>query len=87
MAEKINICDRCGEVIEAYHFLDRCEKLELVRAKKEIKTLKESVLSWKDSWFHLREIIGNLWWHHPAIDDDAQRAYYQAAQKRCKEKS
>jgi hypothetical protein len=65
--------------------LDRCEKLELIRARKEIKILKDSVLSWKDAWFHLREIIGNLWFWHPAIDSDTSREYYRAHQQRVKE--
>lgn len=42
------------------------------------KKLQEGAGSWKEAWIHLREIIGWLWWHHPAIDDDKQRAYYQA---------
>lgn len=85
MADKPT-CSKCGEIFYAkYHFLDRCEKLELIRARKEIKILKDSVLSWKDAWFHLREIIGNLWWHHPAIDSDVSRDYYQAASQRVKE--
>ena len=42
------------------------------------KKLQEGAGSWKEAWWHLREIIGWLWWHHPAIDDDKQRAYYQA---------
>jgi hypothetical protein len=40
--------------------------------------LKRSVEEWKESWFQLREIIGELWWHHPAIDNDERRLYYQA---------
>lgn len=46
--------------------------------EQENQKLKEAILPWKDAWFHCREIIGWLWWHHPAIDDDKQRAYYQA---------
>ncbi len=42
------------------------------------KKLTEGFGSWKEAWWQLREIIGWLWWHHPAIDDDKQRAYYQA---------
>jgi len=42
------------------------------------KKLQEGAGSWKEAWVHLRDIIGWLWWHHPAIDDDKQRAYYQA---------
>ncbi len=44
----------------------------------EVKKLRQSLTEWKDAWFQLREIIGNLWWHHPAIDNDEQRRYYQA---------
>lgn len=76
MAEK-QTCDRCGEVLEAYHFLDRCERLEFLRAKKEISKLKSSVELWKDAWHHLRDVIGRLWWNHPAIHNDERRAYYR----------
>lgn len=63
----------------------------LRKLEHENQKLKEAILPWKDAWFHCREIIGWLWWHHPAIDDDKQRAYYQAnlraieAQKRLEE--
>ncbi len=70
---------------EKYHFLDRCEKLELINARKEINQLKRSGNEWRDAWYQLREIIGNLWWHHPAINSDEQRAYYQVQQQRAKE--
>jgi len=44
----------------------------------QISKLKTSVSDWKNAWFELRDVIGNLWWNHPAILDDQQRAYYQA---------
>jgi hypothetical protein len=81
MAATKRDCPLCGEWLEdapAIHDVAKCENTELLKGRLTIKTLKDSVNSWKDAWFHLREIIGNLWWHHPAIDDDAQRAYYQA---------
>jgi hypothetical protein len=62
-----------------------CVQTQLDQANLEIKKLKSSIDSWKDAWFHLREIIGNLWWHHPAIDNDEARAYYQAHLTRIKE--
>lgn len=82
MAEKRS-CDLCGEVLEeapAIHDVAKCEKTELLKGRKEIKRLKASIDSWKDAWYQGREIIGRLWWYHPAIDSDAQRAYYAAAQ-------
>ena len=84
MAEK-RYCSRCGEELEKFHFLDRCEKLELIRARNEIKALKQSISEWKESWLHLRQIIGNLWWWHPAIDNVNEQSYYQTAQQKVKE--
>ncbi len=73
-------CPLCGEILEddpSQHDVAKCEKTELLKGRIKIKQLTESLASWKDAWFYLREIIGNLWWHHPAIDNDEQRAYYQ----------
>lgn len=80
MAATKRDCPLCGEELEdapAVHDVAKCENTELLKGRETIKKLKESVSSWKDAWFHLREIIGNLWWHHPAIDNDEQRVYYQ----------
>lgn len=55
----------------------QCEVLYL---RKETNKLKASIHEWKygvGGWFELREIIGKLWWHHPAIDSDEARGYYQ----------
>lgn len=43
----------------------------------EILKLKQSIRDWMDGWYELREHIGNLWWHHKALDNDEERAYYQ----------
>jgi hypothetical protein len=53
--------------------------------ERENDKLKKQIDPWKDAWFHLREIIGWLWWHHPAIDSDEQRAYYQTNLNRIRE--
>lgn len=50
---------------------------EQVSLRNEIKKFKKSIEDWKDAWHQLRDIIGNLWWRHPAIDNDERRAYYQ----------
>jgi hypothetical protein len=76
MSEK-KYCLLCGEPLEDIHDLVLCEKTELLKGRATIKRLNESIRSWKDAWFQLREIIGWLWWHHPAIDSDERRAYYQ----------
>lgn len=79
MGEKRH-CELCGEPLEeapAVHDIVRCEKTELLKGRVEIKKLKASVRSWIDAWYQLREIIGNLWWHHPAISNDEQLRYYQ----------
>lgn len=76
-------CPLCGETLEdapAVHDLAKCEKTELTKGRETIKKLKVSLHEWKygtGGWFELRDIIGNLWWHHPAIDSDEKRAYYQ----------
>ena len=77
-------CPLCGEELEdppAVHDVAKCEKTELLKGRVTIKKLKASVDDWKDAWYGLREIIGRLWWHHPAIHDDKSRAYYQEATK------
>lgn len=82
MAEKRS-CELCGEVLEeapAIHDLAKCEHTELLKGRKEIKKLKAAIDFWKDGWYECRSIIGWLWWHHPAIDNDEKRAYYAAAQ-------
>jgi hypothetical protein len=61
----------------AIHDVVLCEKTELLKGRIEIKNLTAAVKSWKDAWYEGREIIGKLWWHHPAIDDDKSRVYYQ----------
>lgn len=85
MANK-RYCHLCREEIEEKetHFQSLCEKSELLKSRQEIKELKASINFWKDYVFKLRDIIGNLWWHHPAIDNDKERAYCQAAQQRLK---
>lgn len=73
-------CQFCGEVLEEtplIHDLAMCEKTERLKGRETIKKLKQDVESWKDSWYGLRQIIGQLWWHHPAIDSDKERTYYQ----------
>ncbi len=77
MAERI--CPLCAQPLEDAHDLAQCEKAELLKGRLEIKRLKESLNGWKDAWFQLREIIGNLWWHHPAIESDKELAYYRQA--------
>lgn len=85
MAKKEENCPKCGALytwdLGLPHNEDLCLGRQLLQARKEIKTLKASVDGWKDAWFHLREIIGNLWWYHPAIDSDERRAYYQGVLK------
>lgn len=73
-------CPLCGDPLQdapAIHDVTQCEKTELLKGRNKILKLNESLASWKDAWFQLRDIIGKLWWHHPAIDNDEQRAYYQ----------
>lgn len=68
------------------HDDDLCIGRQLAQAKKEIQKLKASVDAWKDAYRQLRDIIGWLWWHHPAIASDESRQYYQHNLKVLKEK-
>jgi hypothetical protein len=78
-------CDLCSEKLpsdfdgkvcaERY---PKCIDKQLENELADNKKLKESVLGWRDAWYELREIIGNMWWHHKAIDNDEYRAYCQA---------
>lgn len=55
-------------------------QVEVLKLRTETKKLRDSLHEWKygtGGWFELREIIGKLWWHHPAIDNDEKRGYYQ----------
>lgn len=84
-------CPLCGEPLEdapKIHDVAKCEKTELLKGRETIKKLKDSLHEWKygkGGWFDLRDIIGFLWWHHPAIDSDEQRAYYQNNLKELRE--
>ena len=81
-------CPLCGDPLQdapAVHDVAICEQTELRKGRVTIQKLKESVNDWKDAWFQLREIIGKLWWHHPAIDNDEQRSYYQHQLNRIRE--
>ena len=76
-------CDKCGDDWPEppnIYYATVCMKKELENGRREIKALKQSLKEWKDAWFGTRSIIGWLWWRHPAIASDAQRAYYQAEQ-------
>lgn len=59
------------------HDVALCETTERLKGRDEIKNLKESVENWRTAWYSNREIIADLWWGHPAIDNDEQRVYYQ----------
>ena len=77
---KQQVCPFCGEDLEdppAIHGEHVCQVTELLNARREVKRLRESIMDWRGGWFQLREIIGDLWWHHKAIDNREQRTYYQ----------
>ena len=81
MAKKDDTCKLCDALLAwdmgLPHNEDRCLGRQLLNLRKENKQLKASVKSWQDGWYEGRAIIGWLWWHHPAITNDVQRAYYQ----------
>ena len=60
---------------------ESCVIRQLDNIKLELKRTQAMVEFWKNAWHETRKIIGKLWWHHPAIDNDEQRAYYQNVQK------
>ena len=71
------VCSRESQIVEKgapdLSLTNRIRFLE-----EQNKKLQEGAGSWKEAWWNLRQIIGWLWWHHPAIDSDEHRAYYQA---------
>lgn len=76
MAEK-RTCSLCNEPLEdppAIHDKAICEKIELLKGRREIARLKASVNDWKDAWFQLREIIGRLSWEHNNCPFDNEKA-------------
>lgn len=78
----VRMCSLCGKPLEyapEVHDLAKCENTELLKGRVEIKRLRQAVSDWKDAWYEGRENLGTLWWHHPAITNDEQRAYYQNA--------
>lgn len=54
-----------------------CLERHVERLNVENNKLKDRVKFWNEAWYEVRDLLGNLWWHHPAIDNDEQRAYYQ----------
>jgi hypothetical protein len=76
-------CELCNEELPADFIGKVCadkfqclgREVELVKA--ENKKLKLAVKFWNEAWFEGRDILGWLWWHHPAIHNDEQRIYYQ----------
>lgn len=72
---KDQFCPKCDHP-EISHREEDCLRTQLAIANKEIIKLKSSIDEWKNSWFELRNIVGNLWWDHPAISSDQERDYY-----------
>ncbi len=68
MADK-KVCLQCGDLLADQNEsrcpdIHPCDLRALERARVEIKNLKASVDAWKDAWFKLRDIIGELSWKH-----------------------
>jgi len=80
-------CDLCGEPLEDIHDVVECNQKELIKGRLEIKKLKASVKNWQDEWYKYRDLLGGLYFHHPAIDSDTERAYYINNLKTIKEKN
>ena len=83
-------CDLCGEPKEdapVIHDIGKCELTERLKGREEIKKLKASVKNWQDEWYKYRDLLGGLYFHHPAIDSDTERAYYINNLKTIKEKN
>jgi hypothetical protein len=60
-------CSLCGEPLEdepAIHDVAECEKTERLKGREEIKRLKASIDSWKEAWWHQRDVISRLCWSH-----------------------
>lgn len=63
-----------------------CEKRQLNQLRIENKKLKKAVEFWKDAWYEVRDLLGNLWWHHPAFDTEDRYRYYKNYHMQWKEK-
>jgi len=86
------LCPKCNaplvwDILTGHtHDDDVCMGRQLQQAKAEIKKLRTSLQEWKEAWFELRDIIGRLWWNHPALSDENTLRYYQNNLKVLKEK-
>jgi hypothetical protein len=58
-------CPKCGErLTDDPHDLMLCRTKERDNLKAENAKLKQSVNDWKDAWFHLRQLVGEMGWSH-----------------------
>jgi hypothetical protein len=79
MADK-KTCKDCGEFLEeqpAIHDLAKCKETERLKGRETIKQLKQSIIGWREAWYHQRDVIADLWWEHPIYDNEEEFAYYQ----------
>lgn len=75
---KKDICPSCKEECNPHdHDYKHCMLDQIELLKQENKKLKASVESWKNAWYHCRDIIGKLWWEHPALYCDKSLAFYR----------
>lgn len=78
-----HFCKQCGK--EHEHKLNNglcedvifCLTLALQRSQSENQLLKKRIEVWKNGWYEGREILGKLWLHHPAIDNEEERTKYR----------
>ena len=69
---KNNTCDikfglcKCGKwhIAKAGEYISEIELL-----LRQIKDLEKSLVSWKDSWYHMRLLVGKCYWEIPYPDD------------------
>jgi hypothetical protein len=54
-------CPECKGVVEQLYQV--CADTEAC-LRRQILNLKQSIVDWKDAWFHLRDIIGEISWQH-----------------------
>lgn len=70
-------CSKCREPLDQHPNPLWCLMGEAYYLKQENDSLKKSITSWKDAWYEMRDKLGKLWWHHPALYCDKALAYYR----------
>jgi hypothetical protein len=74
-----SLCERgsAEEIVDKWHTKESCQEREIMWLKYKLRKAEDRANQFVDAWYDLRKIIGYDWWHHPAIDNDEKREYFQ----------